>query len=187
MPEFLHSDRLRQLHDYYVRLTRQAKGYPSRLALDPSAVKTALPIVYLSNVTQVENQARFPFRLVGSQLVELFRQDSTGRYIRDMQLGGWEHHIRDAHLRVLESGAPVLTVKKMTLNNGREYFAEHLAMPMRLDDERIGLIFGGLEMVRIEQRVLRMDLEQIDWARDLHGVDVLERRELSPEEPAEAV
>lgn len=178
MPEGLQSVRLKRLYSYYATLFHQAGGVPSRAELDPSAITASLPIVYLCNVARIGQETRFPFRLVGSSLVETFHQDSTGLYVRDMLLGGWEHHIRDAHLMVLEAGAPVLTVKQITLHTGRHFFAEHLAMPMRLEEAGIGMIFGGLELVRVEQRVLRMDLEQVDWSRDVEAVRVLDRRAL---------
>ena len=73
--------RLRALFGYW-REKRGDGTMPARADLDPLEIPTLLPIVGLVDV--LDGGARFRYRLVGTEIVDVDGHDATGRFLDEV-------------------------------------------------------------------------------------------------------
>ena len=82
MPDIDHP-KLKQFYDYW-DAKRAARAMPARADIDPLEIRPLLTNVALVDVEQTPQ--RFRYRLVGTELGGILKQELTGKYLDEMPL-----------------------------------------------------------------------------------------------------
>ena len=98
---------LRQLHDYWLAKKGQRLA-PARSDISPADMRKLLPHVFLLEV--VGCPRRFKFRLAGTEVVERYGEELTGRFLDEIDLdevgteilGEYERATREAQRSVAD-------------------------------------------------------------------------------------
>jgi hypothetical protein len=102
-PDEAQSDRIRALHRYWLSKCRDGL-LPTRRAIDPTEIRALLPYLILGEIDAAPFAIRF--RLVGTAIVKMHKDDFTGRSyetVTSLAGSGLVHSYR----RATERGAPV--------------------------------------------------------------------------------
>lgn len=158
------SDRNAAIYAYYIT-ARGERAMPTRGDIEPSRLKKHLPYVYIVQALRQEHDdVRFRITLMGSELVEVLKQNGTGRFIRELDLGGFEHVWRDSILSTFNSGRPVVALDRLTMKSGLEIDLEHLVLPLSEDGKQVDRIFGCFDFPRRSDAWIKDNLEQVEWS-----------------------
>lgn len=167
------SNRISSVYSYYITVRRD-KSMPSRSDVDPAAIKRQLPYVYMCQVEDTEEGPSFRLRLMGTELVDVLREEGTGRYIRELNLGGYEVTWRESALAAYQARCPIVSVDSIELKSGFSVDAEHLMLPLSDDGQHVSRLLGAIDFLGYTDEEVARVFEQVDWA-DLDKVDVPKR------------
>lgn len=167
------SDRISSVYSYYIAVRRD-RAMPARADIDPSAIKRQLPYVYICQVERVKDGPAFRFRLMGTELVTVLREEGTGRYIRELNLGGYEQTWRESALAAYRARCPIVAIDAIALKTGFSVEAEHLMLPLSEDGEQVDRLLGAIDFLGYTDDQLTRVFEQVDWA-DVDRVEVPKR------------
>jgi len=107
------------------------RAFPLRKDLDPAAIPSLLPYLYMVDV--IGNGADFRYRLLGTDIVKNTIRDNTGKLLSELRDQGsqpvLERFFRDA----LTTAAPRLQRIAFTTRAGLRSWYEAVAMPMGND------------------------------------------------------
>ena len=158
------SNRNAEVYAYYI-ITRGNRPMPSRADIDPAKFKKHLPYVYMAKVVREDDDDhRFQISLMGTELVEVLKQDGKGRFIRELDLGGYEHAWRESILSAFKSKSPAVTMDRILMKSGLEINLEHLVLPLSDDGEHVDRIFGCFDFPHYTDEWISENLDQVDWA-----------------------
>jgi len=109
-------------------------------------------------------ETRFHVRLMGTELVEILKQEGKDRFIGQLDLGGFESVWRESLLCSYTSKMPVVALDRVRMNNGFELEFEHLVLPLSHDGSDIDRIFGCFDFPRFSDEWLTRNLDEVHWA-----------------------
>ncbi len=159
------SGRTARLFQHYKSLCG-SRDMPSRAELDPADFKHHLPYVYIAKIVdRGAGDIGFQITLMGTELVYVFKQDFTGKLVRDIDLGGLEGVWRTSLLHAFEHRTPMVALDRVRLSNGTELDLEHLALPLADDHRTIDRMFGCFDFPRLNDDWLKQNAAQIDWSK----------------------
>jgi hypothetical protein len=143
MLDWIRSDILRQLFQYWDE-KRGDRRAPSRDDIDPAGMIEALPNVFLIDV--VAEPRRYRVRLMGTELVECYGQDITGRYVDEItdQVLGALHEL-------VTTWRPWRLVGESGKTPGRVKRYELLALPLSTDGATVNMVLGGIVRVHLKE------------------------------------
>jgi hypothetical protein len=131
------STMVRTLHAWW-RAHRGAHGVPDRRDLDPAALRTLLPNLFIADIEP--QPFRIRYRLVGTKAVRTIGFDITGRYLDELLAAApevpWIEHYRT----VYDSRAPLLGSVEVSAKSGGTFAYEFGLFP---------LAQGGSEIAQI--------------------------------------
>jgi hypothetical protein len=131
---------LRALYDYW-RGKADGRRAPSRADIVPAEIKPLLRRIFLVDV--VGTPPRFRFRLVGTEVVDYFGEEITGRYLDELDLDEVDHDIVADYRRVAAFGKPVCSRWTYQKHDGKLLRYERILLPLSSDGETIDMLLGG--------------------------------------------
>lgn len=133
--------RLRALFGYW-REKRGDRAMPARADLDPLEIPTLLPIVGLVDV--LDGGARFRYRLVGTEIVEVDGHDPTGRFLDEAPPdSGYADYLIGLFREVTRERRPLYGESDFRGQGRIERRVRRLLMPLSCDGRSVDMIFGG--------------------------------------------
>jgi hypothetical protein len=132
---------LRRLFDYWQGKRRPGR-LPGRKEVDPIEMTSFLRWVILIGVERQTALLRFKFRLIGTNVVELFGGDSTGSYLDETSSGDNLVNIHQRLSSIVETQRPVYGIRPVPRPN-RDYIRyEHLTVPLAADGTTVDMLLG---------------------------------------------
>ncbi len=133
--------RLRALFGYW-REKRGDRAMPARADLDPLEIPTLLPIVGLVDV--LDGGARFRYRLVGTEIVDVAGHDPTGRFLDEaLPDSGYADYLIGLFREATRECRPLYGESDFRDRNRIERRVRRLLMPLSRDGRAVDMIFGG--------------------------------------------
>ncbi len=133
--------RLRALLSYW-RAKRGDRAMPARADLDPLEIPTLLPIVGLVDV--LDGGARFRYRLVGTEMVEVAGHDPTGRFLDEvLPDSGYADYLIGLFREVTRERRPLYGESDFHGQGRVERQMRRLLMPLSRDGRAVDMIFAG--------------------------------------------
>jgi hypothetical protein len=121
------SPMVRMLHTWWLA-HRGASGMPDRCDLDPAALRSLLPNLFIADVEP--NPFRIRYRLVGTKAVRTIGFDITGRYLDELLADEPEVPWMDYYRTVYESRAPLLGSAVVSARSGGTFTYEFGLFPL---------------------------------------------------------
>ena len=137
---------------------------PARAEVDPSKLKRQLPYLYIAQVTRQDGDHFFKISLMGTELVEILKQEGKDRYVRELDLGGFESSWRQSLLYALSTKAPTVAVDRVHMKTGLVVELEHLVMPLSDNDQDVDRFIGCLDFLGHDDAWIRERLDHVDWS-----------------------
>lgn len=133
--------RLRALFGYW-REKRGDRAMPARDDLDPLEIPTLLPIVGLVDV--LDDGARFRYRLIGTEIVDVAGHDPTGRFLDEvLPDSGYAEYLIGLFREVARERRPLYGESDFRGPGRIEHRVRRLLMPLSRDGRAVDMIFGG--------------------------------------------
>ncbi len=128
----LASDQCRQLLDYWWR-KRGSDRITRRSRIDPVEIPTLLP-----DIVMIQRDGPAPYRwrytLIGTRVVDMAGQESTGKYLDELNVGKYLGPIGTMYTEVCDRGAIRVTRGTMGFVDGRDHVTwEALHLPLSQD------------------------------------------------------
>jgi len=99
---------------------------PDRARFDPSRVPSLLPHLFMLEATP---DGRWRYRLMGTEIVERFGIDATGRYVDEFISGAYLERMNELFFRALSSRAPVHSASRYQVPDKEHLYVERLMLP----------------------------------------------------------
>lgn len=132
---------LRAVYDFYVA-RRGARAMPARADIDPVDMpRAALPYLVLLDV--IDGGARFRWRLTGTEVVNRFGRDATGRYGEEVLSGEYLVFLTSLVQHVCRCRLPVYSHSVFRWDEGRTMRTSRLYLPLGDDETGVTQILGA--------------------------------------------
>ncbi len=126
----------------YWREKRGDHAMPARADLDPLDIPTLLPIVGLIDV--LDGGARFRYRLIGTEIVEVGGHDPTGRFLDEvLPEWGYADYLIGLFREVTRERRPLYGESDFRGPGRMEHRVRRLLMPLSGDGQAVDMIFAG--------------------------------------------
>lgn len=143
---------------------RGDKEMPTRQDVDPNAIKSELPYVYIAQVMHDDDGIWFKFRLMGNNLVQNFKVEGSERILLDLQIGGWEEEWRKNLLCAVKMRMAVVDEAMIRTEAGVDLNIEHLALPLSDDGIKVNRVLGAIDFLTQSEHDLSVVLPQLSWS-----------------------
>jgi hypothetical protein len=143
-PDALRSRELRAAFDYW-QDKRGSRPMPSRTDIDPSEMVPWLSQTLLVDVVYADGEDRpldFRFRLVGTDVVERYGHEFTGRHLSSLDLDGKAAEIMNEYGLAVSRAKPQYFVDEFVQFSGRPMHYERLLMPLSDDGTNVNMLLG---------------------------------------------
>lgn len=160
-----------QLFQYW-NVIRGDRELPRRNEVDPSAIRTLLPQLF---ILERDHFGGMKFRLAGTHVCALFDHDFRGRQFATLWLGSQAGKVLQIGRRVMTQHVPVVLSATARTDDGRELETETLLLPLASNEGHSDRILGSLS-----------PLSRPYWlnATPVSGLDVTGLRVLDPDRTA---
>lgn len=129
---------IREVYQYWMQ-KRGDRAAPPRADIDPIEMRVFLPNVVLLDVEQ--SPRRYRTRLMGTAFVEEYGEDTTGRYLDEVDLGQEKQRLFTALDAVVASCTPTyMKPMENRLTNGRLIRFERIVMPLSNDGTTVNML-----------------------------------------------
>jgi hypothetical protein len=144
MRETVHHPLLKQLHEYWLRLSA-GRRFPLRREFDPMALPRLLPHLIVNEVVRGPGgKVRFQIRLEGEQVVRARGSSGKGRYLDEPGVVVLGNDVLAAYARMVADAEPWYSEGSFStaqIRSGRLY---RLALPFGGEsDAEVGFIIVG--------------------------------------------
>ncbi|MEQ8345197.1 MAG: PAS domain-containing protein [Sneathiellaceae bacterium] len=119
---------------------RGGRVMPSRRDIRPREILALLPHVFLADV--LTEPLRFRMRLAGTEVVNRFGEELTGRMLEEIDLGDRAMPILASYVATVAERAPQLTMEEYLRRDGRLMHYRRLLCPLSTDERRVDMLFG---------------------------------------------
>lgn len=140
LAEQLKHPTLRAFYDYWQTLVAR-HGLPGRQHVDPWAIRTLLPWLFMLDVVVPPPWARFRFRLAGTAIVELYGCELTGKTLHE----ALPEHAERLTVRcseIVTSRQPSYHSCSMAAANRSDITVEYLVCPLAKDGQTVNMLIG---------------------------------------------
>jgi hypothetical protein len=139
---------VRQAYEYWLSI-RPTSGLPGRQHVDPSAIPTVLPHLFIVDVSR--DPLRFRYRLVGTAYVELMGRDLTGAYYDEVH-PGFTGEILRQYTDAVELRRPAYRKgRAMYVNEDRRWpVVERVIAPLASNGVDVNMILGAIVQIATE-------------------------------------
>jgi hypothetical protein len=137
---------IRAIFDYWQRISPPGQ-LPGRAQFDPADIPALLPSVWLLDVVPAPASSlrwHFRYRLVGTELVRMFKCDPTGQLLHE----AWPSlaapgSIYPHHVAVVEQRRPSFRRGRSLYDSQRDYqWLERILLPLARDGATVDMILG---------------------------------------------
>ena len=141
-PPLAEASRLQPIVAYWEQ-KRGSRPMPLRKDIDPLELKEHLRMIFLVDALRGDE---FRFRLLGSEIVERYGRNSTGKTVRETycempDIARWCTEMFQA---VIDSKRPVLAQGSLRSVRKDFFSFEAIALPLSRDGEQADMIFGAV-------------------------------------------
>ena len=133
--------KLLRLLEYWIE-KKADRIAPARRDIQPTEMRDFLPNVFLVDVE--ERPMRFRFRLVGTEIVELFGIDVTGRYVDELDFSDRAPAVHAYYAAVVTTREPNCHAVQFTRGNGRHLSYERVILPLSSNNVAVDMLLGGI-------------------------------------------
>jgi len=141
--------RLYQLYRYW-KAKCAGRAMPTRADIDPLEMKWLLGNLSLIEVRQ--KPMDFRFRLVGSNVVNLFGKELTGRAVGEVRYLGKRPPLEQQCGDVVANQHPSFLIMMLGVDHRRIIY-RHLVLPLSSDGRNVDLLLAGALMDRAPVKV----------------------------------
>lgn len=113
---------------------------PSRRDIRPREILALLPHVFLADI--LADPLRFRIRLAGTEVVNRFGEELTGKMLDEIDLGDRTASIVDSYAATVADRAPTLTIEEFQRRDGRLMHYRRLLCPLSTDGRKVDMLFG---------------------------------------------
>jgi hypothetical protein len=131
--------RLHLLMDHWLD-RRGGNGVPLRSAIDPSAIVSMLPYIWLCEYNGAEG--RFRMRLAGEEINKLYGRNISNCYFEEIASPSFLPVMMRRYRRIIEQPAILHCAGLIYFSNSSPVVGERLGLPLRMGDGRITQIIG---------------------------------------------
>ena len=135
------SAKLQRVYDYW-KEKRGARRLPARRDLDPLDLTFALGDILLVDV--LYDPLRFRFRLDGTNLVQRYGVDMTGKLLDDYPDPEMRALIDASYRDVVARAAPVVRYRDLLIDN-RVFVYEVAILPMTVSGDRVEMLLSCID------------------------------------------
>lgn len=132
---------LRRLLDYWHHKSG-SRPYPARQDIDPLELADLLPHVFLIDV--LDAPPHFRFRLTGTMVDEIHRQNLTGKSTQDIRTPEIADAIARQCRNVVQDRRPHCEHVSLLADDRSFWHFERLALPLSDDGQRINMLLCGI-------------------------------------------
>lgn len=132
---------LRELFDYW-SLRCGGRRMPARSDIDPADIPSLLPHLLLADVDEDAHDVRF--RLVGTELVQSFGGEFTGRHLSELDYGTEAEAVADSYAQAISTGEPQFKISHFWTRDYRHLKIQQLLLPLSEDGEHVSMILAGV-------------------------------------------
>lgn len=136
-----HHPQLKALYRYWLakRGTRLA---PSRADILPEEIRSILPNILLLDI--VGDVPRLQYRLVGSEFVQIYGAEITGKFVDEIDFDGMRELIIADYFKVVKECRPSWTRWDFAKDDGRWLQYERLTLPLSQDGKSVNMLLAGI-------------------------------------------
>ncbi len=135
----LRDHRLHLLLDHWLE-RRGGDDVPLRSAIDPSAIVSVLPYIWLCEFNPAEE--RFRMRLAGEEINKLYGRNISSCYFEEIACPSFLPLMMRRYRRIIEQPAILHCAGLIYFSNSSPVVGERLGLPLRMEDGRITQIIG---------------------------------------------
>lgn len=132
--------RLQSLYDHWFRV-RKGALVPNRRDIDPIAIWTVLPFVWMCDY--IAESGRFRYRLAGEEMNIFYHRNLVGTYLDETLPDTQREKILAKHRRAIEAPAILYTRGALHATTHPNLRGERLLLPLSDADERATIILGA--------------------------------------------
>jgi hypothetical protein len=144
---------LRALYDYWTTLPTE-RGLPGRQHIDPVAIKSLLPWLFMVDVETSRSGPVFRYRLAGTGVVDLCDFEITGRTVEEA-FPEKATELNAELARTMSSRHPVHRSSPMPLARKSYLLVESLLCPLAGNGAEVDMLIGALVPIAQKQSVQR--------------------------------
>jgi len=144
--------RLQLLLDHWLD-GRGEDAVPLRSAIDPAALVSVLPNIWLCEFNPAED--RFRMRLAGEEINKLYGKNISHCYFDEIANATFLPIMNRRYRRILDQPAILHCAGLIYFSNSSPVVGERLGLPLRMEDGRITQIIGA--------SIYDFPLEQLDF------------------------
>ncbi|MDJ0950393.1 MAG: PAS domain-containing protein [Alphaproteobacteria bacterium] len=133
---------LAQFYTYWRSLTR-GKKLPRRGDVDPRDIPALLPYLFMIDVGGTPADPTFTYRLAGTELVETYGMEFTGKTPQEA-FPGRSDDLVAAYRKVVSTGAPMYDSYQAPVPGREHITVERLICPLAGDGLRVAILIGVL-------------------------------------------
>ncbi len=143
---------LKRLYHYW-ESRKGTRLLPSRADIDPVDMRPYLRHVFLMDVVPPTGPGahRFRFRLAGTEVVERFGEELTGRFLDEVDLNSVGDAILGQYAKAVDTGLPVHGLWEYTKNSGRFMSYERIILPLSTDGTAVDMLLCGACVVKCDR------------------------------------
>ncbi len=129
----------RELYDYW--RSKFAEGrLPARADIDPIELHRLMPVMFLVDVVQTNDQPRFRMRLLGTEINSRFDRDAKGMWMDEDEI---LRNVLPDFYATVESRRP--RYRPSARHAKKEYLTyDRLILPLASDGETVDMVIGVL-------------------------------------------
>jgi hypothetical protein len=143
---------LRQLHGYWLAKKGERLA-PARSDISPAEMRSFLPHVFLLEV--VGTPRRFRFRLTGTEVVDRYGEELTGRFLDEIDLDEVGSEIIGEYERATREVRPVCSRWNYKKGDGHFLRYERLILPLSTDGQTVDMLLCGACAESLTEQVVR--------------------------------
>jgi hypothetical protein len=136
----LRDKRLHLLLDHWLD-RRGAERIPRRSAIDPSAIVSVLPNIWLCEFNPADG--RFRMRLAGEEINKLYGRNISSCYFHEIANEEFLPLMTRRYRRIIEEPAILHCSGLIYFSNSSPVVGERLGLPLSMEDGRITQIIGA--------------------------------------------
>jgi hypothetical protein len=159
----------------YFNLARKREAAPLRADIDPQALKTVLPDVF---ILEMDHAGAFRFRLAGTRVCAILGQEARGNDFLSYFAAMQRHQMKLAAESVLANRTPLLIDINGHAEDEEPLAYEMLLLPLRSTEAVCDRLFGSLASLdaapRIGDRGRTLDATRLSFLNDMTTASLVE-------------
>ena len=141
-PSAIHNPRVASFYRHWLNI-RNGRPMPGRADVDPTDFPYALGNAFIVQVDHRNPLPRFRFRLAGTLMVEVHKQELGGMWLEDVfEDFGPDSKINGDYFRVVTTRQPAYYAGKPSIRLDHQDRIERLLMPLSENSTRVDMILA---------------------------------------------